>query len=377
MENFFRKTFFLLSVILCVFVIESCSDDNSSSANDNGAIYESKIKVVLDSVIGNTHVPGLVAGVWSPDKGVDLIYTAGVSNLNTNAAMDADFYFRIGSNTKTFVITVFLQLVEEELLSLDDKLSVYFPEFPRADEVTLAMLTDMRSGIYDYLETTEFEEIVFSNLLKEWTVNEKIALVLGYEYYFDPGTAWMYSNTNTIMLGAIIEQVTGNSLAEEIGSRILQPLNLTKTFFPEKGTEIPSPHSAAYYIGEYSEDKTDLCEAFDISWAGAAGNMISTLDELRTYAEALVGGNLLSATMHQQRIQSCLPVADGSKLLYGYGLMSYEGYYGHNGGMPGYTSLMLSNPVDNSTIIIWYNCQIEGSTPTDIMDRVVGILNGD
>ncbi len=92
-------------------------------------------------------MPGIVAGIWAPNEGVELIYEGGYANLETKEAMGADMLFRIASNTKTFAITILLQLVDEGKLSLDDKLSQYYPDFPRGDEVTIEMLTNMRSGI--------------------------------------------------------------------------------------------------------------------------------------------------------------------------------------------------------------------------------------
>jgi len=191
----FMKKFTLLFLVLLV-VISSCKkdDDKVDPKPSESEIIENNIQAALDSIIENTHVPGLVAGVWAPNEGIDFVYSAGVSNIETNTPMDADMIFRIGSNTKTFTITVLLQLVDEGLISLDDPLSDYFPDFPKADSVKIEMLTNMRSGIFSYDETDGFWEGLFSNPTKFWTPDELILLAKEKPYYFTPGTDFHYSN---------------------------------------------------------------------------------------------------------------------------------------------------------------------------------------
>ena len=145
----------IILVVLCLFTFTSFCDSLADS-KETGEKIEEELKILMDSVIAESHVPGLVAGIWAPDEGVSFIYAAGVSDLETNTPMDKDMIFRIGSNTKTFTITVLLQLVDEGLINLSDSLSKYLPDYPRADEVNIEMLTNMRSGIYNYSESEYF-----------------------------------------------------------------------------------------------------------------------------------------------------------------------------------------------------------------------------
>jgi D-alanyl-D-alanine carboxypeptidase len=209
-----------LIVILAIsFFVFSCKkNENAPSSSEK---IENSIKMVFDSIIANTHVPGLVAGIWAPNEGIDFVYAAGVSNIETNAPMDAEMIFRIGSNTKTMTITVLLQLVDEGLISLDDKLSDYLPDFPRANEVTIEMLTNMRSGIFNYSEDEEFMGILMVNPNHIFTLEDIINFASGKEYYFDPGTGFHYSNTNTFIIAQIIENITGKSTEENITNRLL------------------------------------------------------------------------------------------------------------------------------------------------------------
>nr|NQU92797.1 beta-lactamase family protein [Bacteroidota bacterium] len=139
-----KLTIFMIAILLMgILSVTSCrkSDNETNPQPAPAQITENNIKAALDSVIANTYVPGLIAGIWAPDEGINLVYLAGVADLDTKAPISPDMIFRIASNTKTFTITVLLQLVDEGLLSLDDPLSDYLPDFPRANEVTIEMLT--------------------------------------------------------------------------------------------------------------------------------------------------------------------------------------------------------------------------------------------
>ena len=285
-----KKISFVIIVSLffsSTYFFSSCKKDETPTTPSEAEIIESNIQAVLDSIIENTHVPGLVAGVWAPNEDIDFVYAAGVSNIETNAPMDPDMIFRIGSNTKTLTNTVFLQLVDEGIIKLNDKLSTYLPDFPRADEVTLEMLTNMRSGIYNYTESEDFQMELYSNFTKLWLPDELIAFAASNPYYFDPGTGFHYSNSNIVIIGMIIEMVTGYSLESTISSQVIDPLNLTNTTYLIASTELPGYHSSAYYFGAYDPEAPECSEMVDVSWAGAAGSAISTIFELKTYVNAL------------------------------------------------------------------------------------------
>ncbi len=366
------KQITLLFLVLFV-VISSCNkdDDKTDPKPSESEIIESNIQVVLDSIIENTHVPGLVAGIWAPDEGIDMVYSAGVADLETNEPIDAEMVFRIASNTKTFAITVLLQLVDEGELSLDDKLSQYLPDFPRGDEVTIEMLTNMRSGIYNYVESMEFWQFVFlENPTYFWTVDEIIDFTLEHHpgdlYYFDPGTDFHYSNTNTIIIEYIIEKVIGKSLESLVNERIIIPLNLENTIYLIGGTEIPGYHSKAYYFVDYDEEFPELSEYLDYSFARAAGGMISDILDLKTYAQALTGDYFLSPSLQTKRMDGH-STSSASVVTYGMGMLIYKDFYGHNGGAPGYTSLMMHSPERNCTIVIWYNSYLGDADPTQLL----------
>ena len=153
----------IILIVLCLFAFTSFGESPAGSPEPEGKIEE-ELKILMDSVIAESHVPGLVAGIWAPDKGVSFIYTAGVSDLETNAPMDEDMVFRIGSNTKTFTNTVLLQLVDEGLINLNDTLSKYLPDYPRSDEVSIDFNASGRRT-HELITGTGLEKALGGNLL--------------------------------------------------------------------------------------------------------------------------------------------------------------------------------------------------------------------
>ena len=349
-----------LLILVLFIVISSCK--KSETVPSGAGLIQSDIKTLLDSIVENTGVPGLVAGVWAPNEGIDLVYSVGVADMETNEPISDQMVYRIGSETKTFTVTVLLQLVDEGLLSLDDPLSKFLPDFPRGDEVSIRYLAGMRSGIQCFMELDTFWNEAFVNPGKNWTFDEEIALVKDLPFHFTPGTAFHYCNTNYILLGKIIEMLTGQSMEQNVKTRIIDPLELTNTSYLSSGSSIPGYHSKAYYGGEVTTDLPELSEFLDISWAGPAGCMISDIYDLKKYSKALAVGELYSSELHQQRI-ICNDMGIGRPLNYGLGIYESNGFYGHDGQLPGYTSLMVHSPERNCTIVVWYNCQLDNSSP--------------
>lgn len=358
-----KYLYILAPLFLASILIFSCKkSDNDPPDPTPGEIMEGKIMAALDSIVENTAVPGLVAGVWAPDEGIGLVYSAGVANLETQEPISDQMVYRIGSVTKTFTITVLLQLVDEKLLSLDDPLSDFLPDFPRANEVAVRMLANMTSGIQCYMELDSFWDEAFMNPHQYWSFEDKIGLVKDRPYHFDPGTNFHYCNTNYAIIGKIIEMKTNMSMEANVRTRIIDPLKMTNTIYMTAGSSIPGYHSSSYYGGYETTELPELSEFLDISWAGPAGCMISDIYDIKVYAKAMTEGELYSQEMQNQRMvftDMGLP----RPLRYGLGLYESNGFFGHDGQLPGYTSLMVHSPERNCTIVVWYNCQLDNSLP--------------
>lgn len=317
-----------------------------------------------------THVPGMVAAVWAPDKNIDFVYAAGIADYETGAPMKKNFHFRIGSNTKTFVNTRFLQLVDSGYVSLQDPLKKFFPHFPKSDSITLEMLTDMTSGIWSYTQSDSFQLLMASHPDRVWTKDELIDFSRTLPFHFEPGTGVNYSNTNTQLLGRIIEIITHDKLQHQIQQHILDPLNLKETHFLTSGKVLPYKHPKGYYDGKYQKGYPEFSEKYDISWALAAGSMVSTVYDLKKYVEALNSGFFLSDSLQKIRMAKKIFFRKPD-VYYSIGAAWFGDYYGHDGGLPGFTSTMVHSNKKNCTVVVWFNCNLdEDGIHTDhIFDR--------
>ncbi|WP_435164875.1 serine hydrolase domain-containing protein [Paenibacillus glycanilyticus] len=297
------------------------------------------------------------------DEKGEWVGSAGVSRLGETAKPPTNGHFRIGSNTKTFTATVVLQLVAEGRIGLDDPVVDYLPEFGLDRRITVRMLLQHTSGVFNF--TGEYYEdgtVVpgipwqgqewVDNRFKTYRPEELVRLALSRPLRFDPGTDWSYSNTNYVLARLLIEKVTGCSLAEEMQRLILGPLGLSGTRVPDAQPEIPEPHAHAYYRYEDAgEQKTVDITRQNPSWISTGGDMISTTQDLHTFISALMGGKLLPAPLLAEMIKP------HPKVGYGLGVFVQDaGPNGdgtiitHNGGISGYAALMYSTPDGRKTL---------------------------
>ena len=360
----FTNQFQLLIVCFSAFFVISCKDETiepdtiktdkiKNSIDNIGDSLTTKIKIA-GYEDWNMNVPGVVIAFWSDELNFSYVKSFGTSDIVSKAPMKSNDLFRIASITKTFVITVFLQLVDEKKVSLDDKLSKFYPDFPRAGEITLRQLCNMTSGIFNYWETEDFVAWITEHPLKPVTPWEAISWAKDVPFYFNPGADFHYSNTNTYLIGLIIETLTGNKLEVEVKTRLIDRLNLTSTFFP---TTLSFPVGLSYTKG-YAVDSDvkgprDATEFLDLSLGWAAGSMISNIDDLKIWMRACADGTLLSETTQTERMKTVPFVA--AKMNYGLGLMEYKGFYGHGGDIPGYHTIIMDSPERKTTIAVMLN----------------------
>jgi D-alanyl-D-alanine carboxypeptidase len=333
-----------------------------------------KLDAVTDSVLAATKIPGMIVSLVCGDFQYER--AKGFANVDDNVKMTLDKTFRIGSVTKTFTITALLQLVDEGKLSLDDPINKYFDGIPNGDRITVRMLADMTSGLFNYSETTAFEDSLINTPHKLWKDEELVEIAFRNPVYFEPGTDFHYSNTNTIIIAMLIEKLTGKSYAQNIDDRIINPLGLKNTFVPENYV-IPGDFSHGYNNNEDSITipYVDVTEMYDPSWAGAAGNIISNLNDLKIYVRALGKGQLYSAKMQEERMK-WTPFIPGDELKYGLGMFQIEGsYLGHNGGIPGFANVTAYSPTQDCSIIVMYNAKSKIAADP-LAKRIIQIMNG-
>jgi len=332
------------------------------------------LQPLVEQRMAEMAVPGAIVLVRTPE--VTWTEAFGTRELGVDDPVTTDDHFRIGSNTKTMTGTALLQLVDDGLVALDDPVSKYRPDVPNGDNITVAQLLDMRSGLKSYTTLESFNQTMDDDPSRAWDPEELLAIGLSEPVSFAPGTGWEYSNTNTVLAGLIVEQVTEEPLADVLAERIFEPLGMSDTLLPAiEDATIPEPYPHGYMFGTNVStftpegtvlpddqqaqaragtlrpaDYTDL----NPSWGWAAGAGISTVEDLATYVEALVGGGLLSDDLQQQRLASVQPVDPANPQSAGYGLAlaQFGPMLGHDGSLPGYQSFMGHDPATGTTLII-------------------------
>ncbi len=364
------RTVSLLALVACLGC-SSDDDDDPITITSLGEIDPEEraddLQEAVDDVMDKYDVPGIVAGVWT---------SAGSWTSATGEGGDGelgvDDHFGIRSVTKSFVVTVLLQLIDEEEAELDDTVDEYVDDVPNGDEITLADLAGMTSGLYDYTRVPAFRDELISDTTEEHTTAELLEFAFEEPVEFDPGTKYSYSNTNTLVLGEVIEAITGRSLAEELEDRIFDPLDLEDTVYHESGSEVPPPASLGFLV-DPDEDPEPIAVAF--SAFGASGAMTSNLQDLRRWATALGRGDLLSPAIHGERLDAARPATNGPKYDdYGLGIGSLDGWWGHTGSGLGYQAAAFFEPDSGSVIVVELNTAPRQNAQAELFQALREVL---
>jgi D-alanyl-D-alanine carboxypeptidase len=301
---------------------------------------------------------------------------SGQSRLKPPQRMRPEAKVRVGSITKTFVSTVALQLVGEGRLSLDDTVEQWQPGLiPGGAQITVRQLLNHTSGLFNYTNALPISE-VFTNPLRAYTPQELIALTNGHPLLFAPGTSWSYSNTNYIVAGLVLEQVTQQSMSQLIQQRITRPLRLRNTYLPDSSPDIQGYHARGYLppalTGGGYLDVTRLSPT--VAWA--AGALVSNVDDLRRYFGALLGGRLLRPAQLAE-MKDLIPVDDEYELGYGLGLYRSETacgpIWGHDGGIPGYVTIAWNDETGRRGIALGLPTDADTDEISAAADRLIDI----
>ncbi|MEU6226559.1 serine hydrolase domain-containing protein [Streptomyces sp. NPDC047042] len=327
-----------------------------------------RLDKAIEDVRRHAGIPGVVVGLWLPGKG-SYVRATGVADTATRRPMTTDGYVRIGSETKTFTVTALLELVDDHRIRLDDPISRHVPGVPNGRHITLRHLAEMRSGLFPYTSDPDFVHDLLSDPQRYFTPREVLAYGFKHENTFAPGTEFQYSNTNLVLLGLVIEKVSGQRLADFIEERVLQPARLHHTLFPQ-GPEFPEPHPRGYTNQTLSGAVADATD-WNPSWAWAAGAMISDLRDLRRWADIVATGTLLTPQTQAERLKTLPTGLPG--LSYGLGIFRTGGWIGHNGSIPGYQTVTVHLPSQKATLVIMINTDIpsEGQEPSTLLARAV------
>lgn len=328
----------------------------------------------IDAVMSAVYKPGEPGAAVIVRRGGKTLFRKGygMANLELGVAVEPDMVFRLGSITKQFTAVSILLLAERGLLTLEDGIEKHLPGFPAGDrKVTIAHLLGHTSGIRSYTDMEEW--------LKMWrrdmTPAEIIAMSGEKPFDFEPGARWSYCNTGYVMLGAIIEKVSGRSYGEFVNENIFRPLGMTRSGYDH--TEVIVPRRVAGYqrgkLGFVNAPYLSMTQPY------AAGSLLSSVDDLAAWNDALLGGRVLKKES-LRRAFTPFTLTDGESTGYGCGWMvaDLRGHrtVEHGGGIMGFTSYALCLPDDGIYVAVLTNCAGAGSNPEPRAVRIAELALG-
>ncbi|MBD5799145.1 D-alanyl-D-alanine carboxypeptidase [Bacillus pseudomycoides] len=311
--------------------------------------------------------PGILAK--TSEGGKTWSYAAGIADLRTKKPMKTDFRFRIGSVTKTFTATVVLQLAGENRLNLDDSIEKWLPGVIQGNgyddkQITIRQILNHTSGIAEYSRSKDFD---LMDTKKSYTAEELVKMGISLPPDFAPGKGWSYSNTGYVLLGILIEKVTGNSYAEEIENRIVEPLELSNTFLPGNSSVIPgTKHARGYFQPDGASELKDVTY-YNPSMGRSAGEMISTADDLNKFFSYLLSGKLLKEQQLKQMLTT-VPTEIAELGECGLGIFETKlpngvSIWGHGGSIPGFLTFAGGTLGGKHTLAVNLNSMGKANSP--------------
>lgn len=368
-----------VAVVATGALLAGCTDDrpldqavDDATALSTGVIaagVAEQLQAALDSYVDRYDVPGAVAGVRLPES--EWTSAVGLADRESDTEMTADLVWPIRSITKSFTVTVLLQLVDDGEISLDDTLDEWVPEMTNSDEITLGQLADMTSGVPEYTN-----EAFISDFIEDqdgtYTAQDLIGYALTEDPSSEPGEAHLYINTSTVLLGEVIEQVTGQDFDEVVSERVLEPLGLSDTVYVTEPHGWTGPHATGY-----QPDGDELApQDANFTVFGTAGAMISTLDDLIEWGPALADGELLEDETHAARLVGSPLDAGPEYDEYAFGIGQIDGWWGHTGEGFGVTALVMHERDAGATVAIFMNLSnVADHVPTKLFREFARILS--
>lgn len=316
----------------------------------------------LDSLLTYLNDNNKFMGSVSLREGNEVVFSKayGFADIDANVKANNTTKYKIGSITKTFTATIIMQLIEEKKLRFESKLTKFYPKVQNADKISIYDLLHHRTGILDYInqDSLSVEDFASPNL-KDVIYNK----INNYESIFEPGSQFLYSNSNYYLLGGIIEKLTNLSYEKNVENRIIQKLGLKNTYYPSDKIDSYKNESYSYI---YNGTNWEKIPEWGKDVAFAAGEIVSTPDDLTFFMHSLLNGKLVKNNSLTQMKE----LKDG----YGKALMQFpfgeRKFYGHTGGIEGFRSVVGYYPNDDLSVSLIVNG--DNFNRNDIM---IGILS--
>lgn len=299
----------------------------------------------LDDIVQKDGVVGAQAALVDGKSRISV--RSGTAERGTGRKVPHDGYFRMGSNTKTFVATVMLQLEAEGRVRLDDMVDHWLPGVVEGQgndgkRITVRQLLQHTSGVPDYVPHLPgiFDEGEFQkHRFDAFKPRDLVRFAMRDKPTFEPGKGWNYSNTNYILAGMIIEKVTGRNWSEEVHTRIIKPLGLKHTYSARERADfgLPWPHANSYQQFKPGGPLVESTEV-NMSWGDSAGDLVTTSKDLTRFWRGLLGGELLKSKQLKEMKTTVPAPREGNDTQERMGLGIFwrplscgGGYWGHGG----------------------------------------------
>jgi D-alanyl-D-alanine carboxypeptidase len=352
-----RRRAWLIAVVALVAAGPAQAQTAELSAEDRQFVDAAVMQAMQSG-----RLPGVSLKISGP-KG-NYVKTYGVSNRETSQPMGLDDHVRIASITKSFTATAVLRQVQRGRLKLSDKLDRWVKGIPYGRQITVRQMLAMRSGIYDFTTNAGFGRRFGANPLLRWKPADVVRIIRANKPTFKPNAKTQYADSNYVLLGIILQKVTGRSAESVITRDVIRPAGLRDTSFPTT-PNMPAPFSRGYYAGDNGDGPVRDYTRSNPKVAWTAGAMVSTLDDIETWGRELATGRLLSRSLQRQRLKlGTIPNPGGPPVGYGLGILRFGDWLGHDGAIFGYSTVTFYERSSGAQIVAAANLSSNFSTPT-------------
>lgn len=366
-------------ILSLVFVVASCSDKNENTSlpqeslttqNNNSeqnrlsqvspAEQNDNMEQKLDQFMTNMKFSGSVMLV--KDNKIQIAKGYGIANNLSKESNGPDTIYQIGSLTKAFTAAAILQLKDSGKLNIDDPVQTYKKDYPN-DKVTLYQLLTHTSGIPDYTGFTDF----ITTMDIPVSVDGLVAEFMDKPLEFEPGSQFAYSNSGYVLLGAIIEKVSGESYGDYLKEHIFKPLGMERTGYLDK-----SNFSSDVAVGYRNiDDELVQADPIDVTVAYAAGGVYSTVEDLYKWIQGLETGKIISDASWEAMRTPIL-----AKYAMGWGILDQKRtIYTHNGAINGFSSMIWRDMSQGTAVIILGN--LEGASFESMIEVLQDLLSSE
>lgn len=372
MLKFDWRWVFVAFLMIALVAPNTSSRTPSQAPAPANASLQQRLQERLSALHAAGQFPGVTGGFCLSD-GSSFGIAAGVSDRKAGTRMTSTDLMLQGSVGKTYAAALAMRLVSERKLDLDSRIEKYlgrkswFSRLPNNNAITVRMLMNHTSGLVRYEFKEQFTRDLTANPGKVWKPEELIAYVFDSQPPFPAGAGWEYSDTNYIVLGMIIEEITGKKYYDLVRAQLLEPLKLTRTV-PSDSRRIPGLIQGYAGLGNPfgGSDEMIVDGQFVLNpqfeWTG--GGMASTAEDLARWAKAIYEGRAFPKAMLSEMLNG-VPARLGPEAKYGLGVIirpsPYGTTYGHSGFFPGYLTEMMYFPEHRVAISVQVNTSVSRS----------------